>query len=103
MSLNATQNGEPRVRPAAPADFAAVERLLTASGLPLDGVHEALSGFVVAEVGDDVVGVAGLEVCCNNGLLRSVAVSPAWRSHGRWRNRDGRPSSPKRSPASGRA
>ena len=82
MSLNATQNSEPRVRPAAPADFAAVERLLTASGLPLDGVHEALSGFVVAEVGDDVVGVAGLEVCCDNALLRSVAVSPAWRSHG---------------------
>jgi len=28
------------------------------------------------------VGVAGLEVCCNNALLRSVAVLPDWRSHG---------------------
>jgi amino-acid N-acetyltransferase len=33
-------------------------------------------------VGGDVVGVAGLEVCRDNALLRSVAVAPAWRSHG---------------------
>lgn len=72
----------PLVRPAAPADLAAVERLLAASGLPLDGVREALPGFVVAQAGDDVVGVAGLETCCDNALLRSVAVADAWRSHG---------------------
>jgi amino-acid N-acetyltransferase len=28
------------------------------------------------------VGVAGLEVCCDNALLRSVAVAPEWRSRG---------------------
>jgi len=82
MSTHPTQHGAPRLRPAAPADLDAVERLLSASGLPLDGVREALPGFVVAEAGSDVVGVAGLEVCCDNALLRSVAVSPAWRSHG---------------------
>jgi amino-acid N-acetyltransferase len=82
MATNQTQNAEPRVRPTVPADLPAVERLLTASGLPLDGVREALPTFVVAEAGDDVVGVAGLEVCCDNALLRSVAVSPTWRSHG---------------------
>ena len=72
----------PRVRPAAPPDLAAVERLLTASGLPLDGVSQALGSFVVAEAGSELVGVAGLEVCCDNALLRSVAVRPEWRSHG---------------------
>jgi amino-acid N-acetyltransferase len=72
----------PRVRSAVPEDLAAVETLLTASGLPLDGVREALGTFVVAESGTDVVGVAGLEVCCDNALLRSVAVRPEWRSHG---------------------
>ena len=82
MSVNVTHTTEPRVRGAAPTDLAGVERLLTASGLPLDGVQEALSGFVVAEAGDDVVGVAGLEVCCDNALLRSVAVLPEWRSRG---------------------
>lgn len=72
----------PRLRSATPTDLAAVERLLTASGLPLDGVTDALPTFVVAESGGDVVGVAGLEVCCENALLRSVAVRPEWRSHG---------------------
>ena len=73
---------EPTLRPAAPADLPAVERLLASSGLPLDGVREALPAFVVAQAGDDIVGVAGLEVCSDNALLRSVAVAPEWRSHG---------------------
>ena len=71
------------IRAATHSDLAAIERLLTASSLPLDGVSEAVAAFVVAEAGGGVlVGVAGLEVCCNNALLRSVAVDPAWRSHG---------------------
>jgi amino-acid N-acetyltransferase len=70
------------VRPARPDDLSAVERLLTASGLPLVGVAEALPAFVVAEAEGALVGVAGLELCCDNALLRSVAVEPAWRSHG---------------------
>jgi amino-acid N-acetyltransferase len=80
-AVHASQDA-PRVRAAAPADLTAVEALLTASGLPLDGVREALATFVVAESGADLVGVAGLEVCCENALLRSVAVRPEWRSHG---------------------
>ena len=76
------QQAVPRVRAAAPADLGAVEELLTASGLPLDGVRDALATFVVAERGTDLIGVAGLEVCCDNALLRSVAVRPEWRTHG---------------------
>jgi len=45
-------------------------------------VEDALPNFTVAEYGSELVGVAGLEVCCNNALLRSVAVSPEWRSRG---------------------
>ena len=71
-----------RLRPAAPADLPAVERLLAESGLPLDGVREALPTFVVAESADALVGVAGLEVRGDDDLLRSVAVAPAWRAHG---------------------
>ena len=77
-----TPQDAPRLRAAASADLAAVEGLLTASGLPLDGVRDAFATFVVAERGTDLVGVAGLEVCCDNALLRSVAVRPEWRSHG---------------------
>ncbi len=74
------------LRPARADDLAAIERLLTASSLPLAGVAEALPSFVVAEIatrdGSDLVGVAGLEVCCDNALLRSVAVRPEWRARG---------------------
>jgi amino-acid N-acetyltransferase len=79
---NTSLRAAPRIRSAEPADLAAIERLLTVSGLPFDGVRDALEGFVVAQSGDDLVGVAGLEVCCDNALLRSVAVLPEWRSHG---------------------
>src|SRR5437868_1403818 len=70
------------LRPARPDDLPSVERLLTASDLPLDGVADALSDFIVAEADGALVGVAGLEVCCEHALLRSVAVDSAWRSHG---------------------
>lgn len=70
------------IRGATMADLPAVERLLTDSQLPLDGVREVLNSFLVAESGGALVGVAGLEVCCEHALLRSVAVGPAWRSRG---------------------
>ena len=70
------------IRPAGDTDLAAIEELLTQNDLPLDGVREALGTFVVAEADGDLVGVAGLEICCDDALLRSVAVSPEWRSRG---------------------
>ena len=83
MTFTSTETS-PRatLRPARPADLPAVERLLASSGLPLTGVADKLSTFVVAESGGDLVGVAGLEACCDNALLRSVAVAPEWRSRG---------------------
>lgn len=81
---------EPSIRPAGSHDLAAVESLLTESGLPTEGIadllgHQASDFFVAEAPGEDsprLVGVAGLEVCCNNALLRSVAVRPEWRSTG---------------------
>jgi amino-acid N-acetyltransferase len=77
------------IRAATIADLPRIERLLTTSDLPLDGVAESLSGFLVAESGADesaIIGVAGLEACggvpCRNALLRSVAVAEEWRSRG---------------------
>ena len=70
------------LRAATPGDLASVEALLTDARLPLDGVAHALPDFVVAEHEGALVGVAGLETCCDNALLRSVAVAPAWRARG---------------------
>ena len=82
MTTQAMQRTDTTIRPAAPSDLDAIERLLTQSSLPLEGVRESLAHFVVAEAGNELVGVAGLEICCDNALLRSVAVAPEWRSHG---------------------
>ncbi len=77
-----TETSVVHIRPATPADLPAIEQLLTDNSLPLVGVREALKDFVVAESGADLVGVAGLETCCDDALLRSVAVSAEWRSRG---------------------
>lgn len=71
------------VEPATSADRSAVERLLVAAKLPLDGIADHFpAAYVVVRRGDDVVGVAGLEVLGRSGLLRSVAVDEAARGHG---------------------
>jgi len=82
MIATTTKDHAALIRPASTSDLPAVERLLTASELPLDGVRDAFGDFLVAESNGDIVGVAGLEVCCDDGLLRSVAVKPDWRSKG---------------------
>ena len=77
-----TRSSDAALRPARTADLPAIERLLTQSGLPLAGVADALDGFLIAESGGELVGVAGLEIRRSSALLRSVAVAPDWRSRG---------------------
>jgi amino-acid N-acetyltransferase len=66
-----------------PDEYAAVTELLTASGLPLDGLVEHRENILVAR-GDDagVVGCAEIEVYEPVGLLRSLAVARDYRSVG---------------------
>lgn len=82
--MNSTDSltAEAKLRQAQPRDLPGIEQLLTAANLPLAGVAETLPGFVVAESGGTIVGTAALEVCCDDALLRSVAVAPEWRSRG---------------------
>ncbi len=70
------------LRPAGPADHAAVTALLERSGLPLAGVRSGLEGFVVAEREGRIVGTAAVEAYGDVGLLRSVAVDAELRSAG---------------------
>ena len=67
---------------ATPSDVPAVERLLAASGLPLEGAAEALSLGVVARDGDEIVAAAAIERYGDSGLLRSVVVEPGRRGTG---------------------
>ncbi|WP_310569679.1 arsenic resistance N-acetyltransferase ArsN2 [Gemmatimonas sp.] len=77
------------MRAATVEDTPAILQLLTGASLPVDGVTELLASdarqFIVASAPDfdaTVVAVAGLEVCGNNALLRSVAVRADWQRHG---------------------
>lgn len=70
------------LRPATIADKSAINALLIGSGLPVDGVAEALGGFLVAESQGAIIGTVGMEYCGEYGLLRSTAVAPEWRGHG---------------------
>jgi N-acetylglutamate synthase-like GNAT family acetyltransferase len=71
-----------KTRAATSADLPAVERLLSEAQLPLAGVAGVIATFVVAEDRGALVGVAGVEACGAYGLLRSVAVVPAWQHRG---------------------
>ena len=70
------------LRQANPADWSAIEALLKANGLPLDGAREHLSTFVVAASGREIVGCAGAEPRGDVALLRSVAVAPGLQHQG---------------------
>jgi len=70
------------VREAKSGDWPAVTSLLAAAGLPLAGVEENLTGFLVAVRGEIVIGCAAVELYGRDGLLRSVAVAEAERGSG---------------------
>jgi N-acetylglutamate synthase-like GNAT family acetyltransferase len=71
-----------QIRPADESDLPAIERLLSANRLPLVGVREGVHEFLVAEHDGRVVGVIGLEIYDDRGLLRSAAVDERERGTG---------------------
>ena len=71
-----------RIRKGSPGDLPAVLELLQSSALPVDGVAENFTRFMVALDEGRIVGSAGLEVEGTSALLRSVAIDPASRGAG---------------------
>ena len=71
-----------KIREATSRDLDAVENLLSANSLPLDGVKENFSTFVVAEDRGKIAGAIGLEQFGRAALLRSAVVSPEYRGTG---------------------
>jgi amino-acid N-acetyltransferase len=71
-----------KIRDATTRDLDAVERLLSAGNLPLDGVKENFSSFIVAEHEGRITGAIGLEKFGSVALLRSAVVSPEYRGSG---------------------
>lgn len=72
-----------RIRPATRADYPAVVALLDAAHLPhSDLTPEHLDEFLLAERGDSLEGVIGLEGQGKARLLRSLAVAERAQGHG---------------------
>jgi amino-acid N-acetyltransferase len=71
-----------RLRNATSSDISAVETLLSASDLPLEGVRDNFSSFVVAESDDGITGAIGLERFGSVALLRSAVVATEYRGSG---------------------
>lgn len=71
------------LRQATAADLDAVRALLREAELPLEGLEDQFpAAYAVGSVAGSTVGVAGLEVHGSEGLLRSLAVAPAFRGAG---------------------
>jgi amino-acid N-acetyltransferase len=72
----------PTIRAAIDADRGAIERLLGAAGLPLDGLAAHLDTALVATNTRWVIGSVAVELYGTDGLLRSLAVGATWRGRG---------------------
>lgn len=70
------------VRAASERDLAEILRLVAANSLPVEGVEDALPGFIVAEESGRLVGAIGVERCGGYGLLRSAVVDATARNTG---------------------
>jgi amino-acid N-acetyltransferase len=70
------------IAPATAQDLDAIKALLTTSGLPTAGVDDHWKTFLVARDGGRLVACGGAEAYQFAALIRSVAVEPAYRSHG---------------------
>lgn len=69
------------IRPGELSDLAGVMQLLSESKLvPLDSDSQFGPQYVVAVCGEQIVGVAGIELYGDDGLLRSVCLHPQFRS-----------------------
>lgn len=63
-------------------DLAAARELLHRVSLPDHGVAEQFGHYLVVRDAIRLVGLCGVEVCGDDGLLRSVAVDPDYRGEG---------------------
>lgn len=70
------------IRRATFKDLPQVIGVLAKVGLPVEGVTEHIKHFFIAESYGDLIGVSGIQVLSNEGLLRSTAVVSGFRNKG---------------------
>lgn len=70
------------IRKARQNDLSIIQNLLNSLNLPIDGIEEHLSNFLVSESHGKIVGTIGLELYGRTALLRSAAVTPECQGKG---------------------
>lgn len=70
------------LRPATAKDLSLIENLLKENRLPYQDIQEKLADLFIGSIGPKVVGIGGLEVYEDSGLLRSLAIAAAFRGKG---------------------
>jgi amino-acid N-acetyltransferase len=70
------------IRPATVRDLKLIENLLQENCSPYQDVPEKLADLFIGSIGSKVVGIGGLEVHENFGLLRSLVIKAAFRGQG---------------------
>lgn len=73
---------EVTIKFAEPKDEASIKNLLMEADLPYEDIANHLRHFILAKRGNNLIGVVGLEVYGEFGLLRSLAVVSAHRGKG---------------------
>lgn len=69
-------------RPGRVGDADAIRALLVSAALPVEDLSSGKQEFVIAVIGDRVIGCVGVEMAGDACLLRSLAVLPEHRGHG---------------------
>ncbi|MHA2294604.1 MAG: arsenic resistance N-acetyltransferase ArsN2 [Candidatus Hodarchaeales archaeon] len=70
------------IHPALKQDMDKSKELLLSVNLPLDGLEDQFENFLVLQSETDIIGLVGLEIYGDVGLLRSFAVKPSYQGKG---------------------
>lgn len=71
-----------KVNKASASDYGNAIELLTSQKLPVTDIDKNLSHFFVVKENEKLIGIIGLEIYADNGLLRSMATDPSYRNNG---------------------
>lgn len=70
------------IRTATPSDLPHVLQLLQTNNLPIEGIEASCVTMIVAQLGQDIIGCAALELYEKHALLRSVSIAPTHHGKG---------------------
>jgi amino-acid N-acetyltransferase len=71
-----------RIQFAKPEDYREIRDLLSSANLPFEDVENGTGHFLLARKEEQLIGCIGLQICGEDALLRSLAVSEDQRNRG---------------------